>query len=114
MSSTNGLQIAMSEFSQIELAADKRSVKIGTGLDWGQVYTALAPHGLVVVGGRSPMVGTCNLLLDPRMPLTFVLPGVAGLLLSSGYAWISNEVGFAIDNIISAGTPLFVADHDCR
>ncbi|KAH6903182.1 hypothetical protein BKA70DRAFT_1155463 [Coprinopsis sp. MPI-PUGE-AT-0042] len=84
MSSTNGLQIAMSEFSQIELAADKKSVKIGTGLDWGQVYTALAPHGLVVVGGRSPMVG------------------VAGLLLSSGYAWISNEVGFAIDNIISA------------
>jgi hypothetical protein len=60
MSSTNGLQIAMSEFSQIELAADKKSVKIGTGLDWGQVYTALAPHGLVVVGGRSPMVGKCS------------------------------------------------------
>jgi hypothetical protein len=33
--------------------------------------------------------------------------GVAGLLLSSGYAWISNEVGFAIDNIISAGMSLF-------
>jgi hypothetical protein len=44
----------MSEFSQIELSADKKSVKIGTGLDWGQVYTALEPHGLVVVGGRSP------------------------------------------------------------
>ncbi|KAH6904220.1 hypothetical protein BKA70DRAFT_1565942 [Coprinopsis sp. MPI-PUGE-AT-0042] len=84
MSSTNGLQIAMSEFSQIELSADKKSVKIGTGLDWGQVYTALEPHGLVVVGGRSPSVG------------------VAGLLLSSGYAWITNEYGFAIDNILSA------------
>ncbi|KAH6904203.1 hypothetical protein BKA70DRAFT_1193475 [Coprinopsis sp. MPI-PUGE-AT-0042] len=84
MSSTNGLQIAMSEFSQIELSADKKSVKIGTGLDWGQVYGALEPHGLVVVGGRSPSVG------------------VAGLLLSSGYAWITNEYGFAIDNILSA------------
>lgn len=57
MSSTNGLQIAMSEFSQIEIAADKKSVKVGTGLDWGQVYAALEPHGLVVVGGRSPSVG---------------------------------------------------------
>ncbi|KAH6906113.1 hypothetical protein BKA70DRAFT_1499246 [Coprinopsis sp. MPI-PUGE-AT-0042] len=82
MSSTHGLQIAMSEFSQIELAADKKSVKIGTGLDWGQVYGALQPHGLVVVNNA--------------------LVGVTGLLLSSGYAWISNEVGFAIDNILSA------------
>jgi FAD/FMN-containing dehydrogenase len=57
MSSTLGLQIAMSEFSQIEVAADKQSVKIGTGLDWRQVYTALEPHGLVVVGGRTPDVG---------------------------------------------------------
>jgi hypothetical protein len=47
----------MSEFSQIELSADKKSVKVGTGLDWGQVYSALAPHGLVAVGGRLPSVG---------------------------------------------------------
>ncbi|KAH6907376.1 hypothetical protein BKA70DRAFT_1285569 [Coprinopsis sp. MPI-PUGE-AT-0042] len=88
MSATRGLQIAMSEFNQIDLSADKTSVKIGTGLDWGQVYSALAPHGLVVVGGRLPSVG------------------VAGLLLSSGYAWVSNEYGFGIDNIISADVVL--------
>jgi FAD/FMN-containing dehydrogenase len=29
--------------------------------------------------------------------------GVAGLLLSSGYSWITNEYGFGIDNILSAG-----------
>jgi hypothetical protein len=52
-----GLQIAMSEFSQIELSADKKSVKVGTGLDWHQVYTALGPHGLMVVGGRLSSVG---------------------------------------------------------
>ncbi|KAH6904400.1 hypothetical protein BKA70DRAFT_1432153 [Coprinopsis sp. MPI-PUGE-AT-0042] len=84
MSSTHGLQVAMSAFGQIELAPDKKSVKIGSGLDWGQVFGALAPHGLVVVGGRSPSVG------------------VAGLLLSSGYGWNTNEHGFAIDNIVSA------------
>ncbi|KAH6904401.1 hypothetical protein BKA70DRAFT_1507885 [Coprinopsis sp. MPI-PUGE-AT-0042] len=88
MSSTTGLQIAMSEFSQIELASDKKSVKIGSGLDWGQVYDALVPQGLVVVGGRSPGVG------------------VAGLLLSAGYGWNTNEYGFAIDNIISADVVL--------
>ena len=27
--------------------------------------------------------------------------GVAGLALSSGYAWVTNEYGFAIDNILS-------------
>lgn len=57
MSSTIGLQIAMSEFSHIELAADKKSVRIGSGLDWGQVFNALVPEGLVVVGGRSGGVG---------------------------------------------------------
>ncbi|KAH6907375.1 hypothetical protein BKA70DRAFT_1490921 [Coprinopsis sp. MPI-PUGE-AT-0042] len=88
MSATMGLQIAMSEFSQIELSADKKSVKIGTGLDWSQVYSALPPHNLVVVGGRLSSVG------------------VAGLLLSSGYSWITNEYGFGVDNIISADVVL--------
>ncbi|KAH6890861.1 hypothetical protein BKA70DRAFT_1538144 [Coprinopsis sp. MPI-PUGE-AT-0042] len=85
MSATLGLQIAMSEFSQIEVSADKKSVRLGTGLDWSQVYSALAPYDITVVGGRLSSVG------------------VAGLLLSSGYSWVTNEYGFAVDNIISAG-----------
>ncbi|KAJ3506903.1 hypothetical protein NLJ89_g6600 [Agrocybe chaxingu] len=84
MSSTYGLQIDMSQFSQIVLSEDKKSLKVGTGLNWGQVYGYLAPHGLIVVGGRSPTVGA------------------AGLLLSSGYAWLTNEYGFAIDNTLEA------------
>jgi FAD/FMN-containing dehydrogenase len=99
----------MSEFSHIELSADKKSVRIGTGLDWGQVYGALAPHGLVVVGGRSPMVGKCTHLVQVETNTHVHGTGVAGLLLSSGYAWTSNEVGFAIDNILSAGTSLNVS-----
>ncbi|KAF9525603.1 hypothetical protein CPB83DRAFT_859281 [Crepidotus variabilis] len=84
MSATYGLQIDMSRFSQISLSQDKQSVKVGMGVAWGQVYQVLGPHNLTAVGGRSPTVG------------------VAGLSLSSGYSWVTNEYGFAIDNTLAA------------
>ncbi|KAK7455756.1 hypothetical protein VKT23_010788 [Stygiomarasmius scandens] len=83
MSSTEGLLISMTNFRDITLSDDKSTVKVGMGLTWIEVYSALAPEGLVVVGGRYGPVG------------------VAGLSLSSGYSWYTNEYGFATDNVVS-------------
>ncbi|KAH8817737.1 hypothetical protein DL96DRAFT_1715456 [Flagelloscypha sp. PMI_526] len=76
MSSTVGLQISMSQFTDFKVSPDRKSVAIGTGLIWADVYAALDKEELIVLG-------------------------VAGLTLSSGYSFLTNQYGFAIDNVIS-------------
>jgi hypothetical protein len=57
MSSTTGVLIHMTKFREIELSNDKQSVRLGMGLTWGEVYTALDGTGVGVVGGRLLTVG---------------------------------------------------------
>ncbi|KAK7038750.1 hypothetical protein VNI00_010635 [Paramarasmius palmivorus] len=82
-SSTTGVQIAMSRFNGIEYDEGQSTVKIGPGLTWDQVYAALEPHGVKVVGGRIPGVG------------------VGGLLLGGGYSYFTDQYGLAVDTIVS-------------
>ncbi|KAK7023514.1 hypothetical protein VNI00_016732 [Paramarasmius palmivorus] len=82
-SSTTGVQISMLKFNSIEYDEGLGTVKIGAGLVWGEVYLALAPHGVKVVGGRGPPVG------------------VAGFLLGGGYSYFTDQYGLAIDNIVA-------------
>lgn len=53
----------MSKFTQVVLSKDKKTVEIGMGLTWLDVYKALDEHGLAVTGGRVPSVGVPGLLL---------------------------------------------------
>ncbi|KAK7038748.1 hypothetical protein VNI00_010633 [Paramarasmius palmivorus] len=82
-SSTTGVQISMLKFNSIEYDEGLGTVKIGAGLVWGEVYLALAPHGVKVVGGRGPPVG------------------VSGFLLGGGYSYFTDQYGLAIDNIVA-------------
>jgi len=50
---------------------------------WDDVYAALEPHGVTVVGGRVPGVG------------------VAGFTLGGGYSWLANQYGLTIDTVQS-------------
>ena len=43
-------------------------------MTWGQVYDALAPYGVSVVGGKLPDVGVSGLVLSGGDYLSF-LPG---------------------------------------
>ena len=47
----------MTKFRDIALSNDKKSVRLGMGLTWGEVYTALNGTGVNVVGGRLSTVG---------------------------------------------------------
>ncbi|KAH9054945.1 FAD dependent oxidoreductase, partial [Lactarius vividus] len=80
-SSTSGVQISMTRFSNVELNNATGTVDVGPGVTWDQVYAALNSSGLNVIGGRTPTVG------------------VAGLTLGGGYAFMSNEYGLTIDNM---------------
>ncbi|KAL4899730.1 hypothetical protein BDW74DRAFT_183378 [Aspergillus multicolor] len=63
------------EFTNLELLKDKKTVDIGVGLRWADVYERLDEYGLAVAGGREPRVG------------------VAGLLLGGGLSYQCGEVG---------------------
>ncbi|KAG7095625.1 hypothetical protein E1B28_006349 [Marasmius oreades] len=80
-SSTNGVQISMSRFSEVTYDAQSQTVVIGTGITWDDVYAALAPHNVNVVGGRVSGVG------------------VAGFTLGGGYSWLSNQYGMTVDTV---------------
>ncbi|KAK1236306.1 hypothetical protein PQX77_000468 [Marasmius sp. AFHP31] len=80
-SSTTGVHIAMSRFSEVTYDAASQTAVIGSGLVWDDVYAALAPHNVNVVGGRVTGVG------------------VAGFTLGGGYSWLSNQHGLTVDTI---------------
>ncbi|KAI6113834.1 FAD-binding domain-containing protein [Pisolithus croceorrhizus] len=79
-SSTTDIQIAMSRFSEIVYDPKLRVVTVGAGVIWDDVYAALEPHGVTVVGGRVSGIG------------------VAGFTLGGGYSWLTNQYGLAVDN----------------
>lgn len=47
-----GITIALQNIKQIKTSADKKTVDIGPGNRWLDVYQSLEPQGLNVVGGR--------------------------------------------------------------
>jgi hypothetical protein len=64
MSSTVGVQIAMAKFDGLKVDAKMKTVEIGMGLNWGQVFRALDPYNLTVVGGRAQSVGELIITSD--------------------------------------------------
>ncbi|KAH7904380.1 FAD-binding domain-containing protein [Hygrophoropsis aurantiaca] len=80
-SSTTGVQIAMYRFSQVSYNSTSQTASIGAGLIWDDVYSALEPYGVNVVGGRVTGVG------------------VAGFTLGGGYSWLTNQYGLTVDTV---------------
>ncbi|KAH9019650.1 FAD-binding domain-containing protein [Lactarius hengduanensis] len=80
-SSSSGVQISMTRFSNIELNNSTGTVDAGSGVTWDQVYAALDSTGVNIVGGRIPTVG------------------ISGLTLGGGYAFMSNQYGLTTDNM---------------
>jgi FAD/FMN-containing dehydrogenase len=62
-SSTSGVEIAMARFNEIKVDSTYGTVEVGAGLTWDQVYDALEPTGVNVIGGRIPGVGVAGLAL---------------------------------------------------
>lgn len=67
------MTIDLGRLNEVKIASDRKSVKIGAGMRWGDVYSILDPEGLTVFGGRIPMVGVGGLLLSGESCLFFPL-----------------------------------------
>lgn len=50
----------MTRFSEVRYDAASQTVDIGAGQIWDDVYTALDPHGVNVVGGRVSGIGVAG------------------------------------------------------
>jgi FAD/FMN-containing dehydrogenase len=81
-SSTDGIQIYMSRFNKISYDPTTKTIEVGAGCLWNQVYLETAKVGRNVVGGS----GSHGV-------------GVAGFLLGGGYSLKTNQYGLGIDNI---------------
>lgn len=78
-----GITIAMEKFKDITISKDKKTVAVGPGNLWYDVYTTLQPSDIAVIGGRVSAIG------------------VGGLTLGGGISFFSNIYGWACDNIAS-------------
>ena len=80
-----GILISVDQFKKIEYNQEKKTLDVGSGVTWREVYDyfekATSGQGLGVVGG------------DP-------LVGVSGWLLGGGYSLLTNKYGLGMDNIV--------------
>ena len=81
-SSTIGVHIAMRRFSTTTFHPEIQAVDIGSGQIWDDVYHALQPYNVSVLGGRVTGVG------------------VGGFTLGGGYGWKSSQYGLTIDTVL--------------
>jgi FAD/FMN-containing dehydrogenase len=65
-----GVTIDLVRLNRVDVSKDRKSVKIGTGLRWVDVYRKLEEEGLMVVGGRVADVGVGGLTLGGTSALT--------------------------------------------
>ncbi|KAE8220529.1 hypothetical protein CF319_g5964 [Tilletia indica] len=82
-SGSKGVNVAMTRFNEVTYNKAKGTVKYGSGLIWDQVYSALEPYDVKVVGGRVSGVG------------------VAGFSLGGGYSFLTNQYGVTSDGIVA-------------
>ena len=91
----DGVVIDLSRLAAVEIIDDERHVvRIGGGATWGQVATALAPHGLAISSGDTKTVG------------------VGGLTLTGGIGWKVRKHGLALDSLV--GAEVVTADGEVR
>lgn len=76
-----GLTIDLVKLKTISISRDQTQTSVGTGNKWLNVYSALEPKGLSVVGGRVADIGT------------------GGLTLGGGISFFSARYGWACDNV---------------
>lgn len=62
-----GVLIDLVKFNTVEYDAAKKVAVVGTGLRWKEVYTALDPYNVTVVGGRVLDVGVGGLTLGGKL-----------------------------------------------
>jgi FAD/FMN-containing dehydrogenase len=86
------VMIDLAEMKGIQVDAEARTVRAEGGLDWAELNSATAEHGLALTGGAISTTG------------------IAGLTLGGGLGWLMAKHGLAADNLLAV--ELVTADGD--
>jgi FAD/FMN-containing dehydrogenase len=88
----------MSRFNETKVNSAVGTVEVGPGLTWDQLYVALGPAGVNVVGGRTPDVGVAGLTLGGGE----CAPSLdkPEFHMFSGYSFKTSQYGLALDNTV--------------
>ncbi|THH19350.1 hypothetical protein EW146_g1809 [Bondarzewia mesenterica] len=103
-SSTTGVHIAMTRFNNVTYHADSQTADIGAGLVWDDVYSALEPYNVNVVGGRVTGVGVAGFTLGGGTCFSFdfaeilKIPNSCSIMIL-GYSWKTNQYGLTVDTV---------------
>jgi FAD/FMN-containing dehydrogenase len=62
----NGITIDLSRMKEITISDDRKSVTVGAGCRFGELYHKLEAHGLGCVGGRISSVGVSGLTMGGK------------------------------------------------
>ena len=81
-SSTTGIQIYLTRLNQININESKKLVRVGAGCLFEELYQALDPYQLGIVGG-SGLAGV----------------GLSGWILGGGYSVKTSQYGLGVDNL---------------
>ena len=57
-----GITIDLARMNKVQVSTDRKSVYVGAGSKWLDVYSAVEDEGLLVVGGRVADIGVGGLL----------------------------------------------------
>ncbi|KAG1803352.1 uncharacterized protein BJ212DRAFT_1438885 [Suillus subaureus] len=82
-SSTSGVEIALYSFSDVVYNSTTQTATLGMGLIWDEVYVALEPYGMTVVGPKITGIG------------------IGGITLGGGYSYLTNQYGLGIDSVVA-------------
>jgi FAD/FMN-containing dehydrogenase len=77
------LMIDCSLMKHVDVDPDRRTARVGAGVNWGELDAATQRHGLAVTGGRVSNTG------------------VAGLTLGSASGWLERAFGLTVDSLLS-------------
>lgn len=61
-----GVTIDLNNLRTLEVSQDKATTYVGAGNRWGDVYRALSPSNLAVIGGRNADIGVGGLTLGGK------------------------------------------------
>lgn len=89
----------MARFSGVTYNSGSQTVDIGAGLIWDDVYAALEPYEVNVVGGRVTGVGVAGLTLGGGMPKYSQAPIHTDNSFLEGYSFLSNQYGLTVDTV---------------
>ena len=95
-----GLTIDLGSIKTIKVSSDRATTQVGAGNRWVDIYSALAPRNLAVIGGRVANIGVGGLTLGGQYFYLFMFFWKAKPQhLIGGISFFPGRHGFACDGV---------------